>query len=165
MTPQPPAPTVRPVEAADREWVLNFLRERWGSDCQVAHGEVLYPADHAGYIASHDGHEVGLVAYRICDDECEITLIDCRLRFAGIGTALLNAVEEKAQRSGCARLWLVTTNDNMVALRFYQRRGFVLSALRPDALSRSRELKPEIPAAGEFGIPLRDEIELEKPLT
>jgi hypothetical protein len=60
------------------------------------------------------------------------------------------------------RIWLVTTNDNLEALRFYQRRGFVLSRLRPGAVDKSRaSLKPQISTTGEFGIPIRDEIELE----
>ena len=78
----------------------------------------------------------------------------------GIGTALLEAVIEAV--AGCDRIWLVTTNDNLEALRFYQRRGFVLSALRPGAVDEARRrLKPRIAGIGEFGIPLRDELELE----
>jgi Acetyltransferase (GNAT) family len=69
--------------------------------------------------------------------------------------ALLGAVAE------CERIWLVTTNDNLEALRFYQRRGFVLSALRPGAVADSgQRLKPQIASVGDFGIPLRDELEL-----
>ena len=56
---------------------------------------------------------------------------------------------------------MVTTNDNLDALRFYQRRGFRLDRLRPGAVDVSRDtLKPEIPRTGEHGIPLRDEVEL-----
>jgi len=62
--------------------------------------------------------------------------------------------------AGCERIWLVTTNDNLEALRFYQRRGFVLSALRPRAVDEARrKLKPQISTVGEFRIPLRDEID------
>jgi hypothetical protein len=69
-----------------------------------------------------------------------------------------------ARRQGCARLWVITTNDNVDALRFYQRRGFCLVEVHRGAVDRSRvTLKPEIPAAGACGIPLRDEIELERP--
>ena len=79
---------------------------------------------------------------------------------------LLSAVQDIAREAGCARLWLVTTNDNVEALRFYQRRGFRLTALRPGAVDSSREsLKPEIPSSGFFGIPLRDELELELVIT
>jgi ribosomal protein S18 acetylase RimI-like enzyme len=58
-------------------------------------------------------------------------------------------------------LFLVTTNDNTPALRFYQKRGFVLSALRPNAIAENRKVKPEIPLTGQDGIPIRDELELE----
>jgi ribosomal protein S18 acetylase RimI-like enzyme len=57
----------------------------------------------------------------------------------------------------------VTTNDNVDALRFYQRRGFRLAALRAGAVEDARaRLKPEIPWTGADGIELRDELELEK---
>jgi ribosomal protein S18 acetylase RimI-like enzyme len=82
----------------------------------------------------------------------------------GIGTALIDAVRDVAERAGCTRLWLVTTNDNLDALRFYQRRGFVLAALHRDAIEAARTLKPGIPAVGEYGIPIRDEIEMEMAL-
>jgi ribosomal protein S18 acetylase RimI-like enzyme len=79
----------------------------------------------------------------------------------GVGTVLIDAVKEIARQAGCSRLWLITTNDNMNALRFYQKRGFVLVAVHRNALERSRKLKPEIPLIGDDEIPLRDEIELE----
>jgi GNAT superfamily N-acetyltransferase len=62
------------------------------------------------------------------------------------------------------RLRLTTTNDNLDALRFYQRRGFRLVALRPGAVDAARALKPEIPVTGAHGIPLRDELDLERAL-
>ena len=75
-----------------------------------------------------------------------------------MGTALIEAVECKARR-----LWVLTTNDNVDALRFYRRRGFRLRELHPGAVDESRRrLKPEIPETGEYGIPLHDEIVLEK---
>ena len=71
----------------------------------------------------------------------------------------------RAARAGqCTRLWLITTNDNLRALRFYQRRGFRLAALHRDALETSRRLKPSISEIGFHGIPLRDELELERSL-
>ena len=44
----------------------------------------------------------------------------------GVGGALVEAVAEAARASGAATLWLVTTNDNLDALRLYQRHGFRL---------------------------------------
>jgi GNAT superfamily N-acetyltransferase len=154
--------TVRSIEPHDRDWVVGFLRDRWGSERQVANSEVFYPADHPGFIALIGGMPTGLITYRIAGDACEITLIDAGSRHEGVGTTLLEAAETAARGHCCSRMWLVTTNDNLDALRFYQRRGFVLTALRPNALERSRAVKPEIPTIGEYGIPLRDELVLEK---
>jgi ribosomal protein S18 acetylase RimI-like enzyme len=152
---------IRPIEPADRPWVLRFLQERWGSDRMVGHGEMFYPGEHAGFIAMRGGEPTGLLTYRIAGDACEITLIDSGIQHGGIGTTLLAAVEEAARRAGCTRLWLITTNDNLDALRFYQRRGFVLKTLHANAAEAARRLKPEIPLVGDYGIPMRDEIELE----
>jgi N-acetylglutamate synthase-like GNAT family acetyltransferase len=81
------------------------------------------------------------------------------------GTALVAAVERLAAQQGCRRLWLLTTNDNLDGLRFYQRRGFRLAALHTGAVDDSRaRMKPEIPPVGDYGIPLRDEVELDKQL-
>jgi RimJ/RimL family protein N-acetyltransferase len=70
-------------------------------------------------------------------------------------------VKEVARQHGCQRVWLITTNDNLNALRFYQKRGFELVAVHRRAIDEARKIKPEIPLIGEYGIPIRDEIELE----
>jgi GNAT superfamily N-acetyltransferase len=85
-------------------------------------------------------------------------------RLSGIGSALLAAVEAAARQAGSRGAWVITTNDNLDALRLYQRRGYRLAAVHPGAMDETRRLKPGIPDAGKHGIPLRDEIELEKPL-
>jgi hypothetical protein len=70
-----------------------------------------------------------------------------------------------AVAAGCRHYWVVTTNDNVDALRFYQRRGFRLTTIRCGAVDQSRRtLKPQIPVIGDYGIPLRDEIELAQDL-
>ncbi|UCD57579.1 MAG: GNAT family N-acetyltransferase, partial [Candidatus Hydrogenedentota bacterium] len=103
----------------------------------------------------------GLVTFRIEDDECEIVTIDSTAEGTGVGSALIGAVKDAAVSAQCKRLWLITTNDNTAALRFYQKRGFILVAVYPNALEQARRLKPELPFIGKDGIPLRDEIELE----
>ena len=111
-----------------------------------------------------NGKRVGLATYRIESDECEIVTLNSIVEGIGAGSALINAVRSKALASNCRRVWLITTNDNLPALRFYQRRGFTLAALYSNALERSRQLKPEISLVGLDGIPLRDELELDMPL-
>jgi ribosomal protein S18 acetylase RimI-like enzyme len=119
------------------------------------------PADLPGFVATLDGRPAGLATYVMEDGSCELVTIDSLVEGRGVGTALVDAVAAAARRAGCTRLWLVTTNDNLEALRFYQRRGFVLTALHRDAVVESRRLKPQISERGAAGIPIRDELELE----
>jgi len=107
------------------------------------------------------GKLVGLVTYRVEGNECEITTMNSLIERKGIGTALVDAVKSVAVKAGCKRIWLVTTNDNTEALRFWQKRGFNFKAVYPNAVEDSRKLKPEIPKIGDHGIPIKDEIEME----
>ena len=153
--------SIRPLHIADREWVSQFILEHWGSNKVVSRGVVYYPQDLPGFVAVYDSEKVGLVTYNISGASCEIVTINSIRPSTGVGTALIEAVKDTAMQSGCKRLWLITTNDNLNAFRFYQKRGFVLVAVHRNALDLSRKLKPEIPLIGDDGIPLRDEIELE----
>jgi ribosomal protein S18 acetylase RimI-like enzyme len=151
---------VRPLREGDREWVRETLRQLWG-ETVVSRGAVHDPTALPGFVAEEGGERVGLLTYRVDGADCEVVTIDAFPEGAGAGTALLDAAARAARDAGCGRVWLITTNDNLRALRFYQRRGFRLVAVHPDALERSRELKPSIPEIGLDGIPLRDELELE----
>lgn len=155
---------VRPVRPSDRDWVQSLLRQRWGATQVAAHGCLIDADRLPGFIAQGDAGRVGLVTYRIEEPACEVVSLDSLDEDRGVGTALLEAVVATARAAGCRRLWLITTNDNIRALRFYQRRGLRLVAVHRDALDVSRRLKPSIPLIGQDGIPLRDEIELELPL-
>lgn len=152
---------LRSLHPTDSPRVTRWMVEHWGSEIAVAHGAVYRPAELPGFVAVDSGQWLGLLTYHIDADVCEIITVDSLVPNAGIGTALIDAVLHAARLAGCRRLWLVTTNDNMAALRFYQRRGFVLAALHANAVAHSRQIKPEIPLTGNDGIPIRDEIELE----
>lgn len=152
---------IRPLNPQDRPWVEEQVTLNWGSPCVVAHGQVFTPADLPGFIA-HEGDEpLGLLTCHIQGKDCEVVTLHALRRGEGIGRLLLEAAREKARQSGCQRLWLITTNDNLDALKFYQKFGFQLCALRAGAVEISRQLKPLIPLIGEHGIPMRDELELE----
>ena len=152
---------IRPLSKDDRDWVAGFLEEQWGSTEMVTRGRIHSVDTLPGFVAVEDDRPVGLVTYRIDGDECEIVSLNSLVEGAGVGSALLDAVKTLAVYVPCNRLWLITTNDNVWALRFFQKRGFRLVAVHRDALEESRKLKPEIPLTGIDGIPLRDEIELE----
>jgi len=128
-------------------------------------GELVDSRDHPALVVRSGGELVGVATYVVTDGECELLTLHALQRHRGVGSALVAALRDVAREAGCRRLWVVTTNDNVDALRFYQRRGFRLARLRPGAVDRSREtLKPEIPRTGDHGIALRDEIELEMSL-
>ena len=161
MTGDSPAVAIRLFEAGDRPWAADLLNQAWGSNLVVSRGRLHDALLLPGFVALVDGHRAGLVTYRLAKGECELVTINSLRPGAGIGSALLLAVREAAQRAGCRRLWLITTNDNLEALRFYQVKGFELVAVHRNALEASRRLKPQIPQVGQHGIPLRDEVELE----
>ena len=104
----------------------------------------------------------GLATYDIKNNSLEIVTTNAVVQGRGIGTALLKAIERTAHKLKCKKIRLITTNDNIDALAFYQKRDFVISKIHKNALEFSRKIKPEIPLIGDYGIPLRDEIELEK---
>jgi ribosomal protein S18 acetylase RimI-like enzyme len=152
---------IRPLNSEDKPWVSRLLRENWGSTIMVTRGKIHRADDLPGFIAVYNGELAGLLTYDIARNECEITSLNSLVESKGIGSALVNAVKDAAAATGCRRLWLITTNDNTAALRFWQKRGFRLVAIYPEAIAQSRRIKPEIPLTGSDGILIRDEIELE----
>jgi GNAT superfamily N-acetyltransferase len=155
---------VRAAEPPDRERLDRFLGDH--NAALVARLDQLVDARRQpAFIAEDDGELAGVLTYVVADTDCEILTVHAVRSWQGIGTMLLREVEQIAAEQGCTRLWLITTNDNLDALRFYQRRGFRLARLHPGAVDASRlRIKPGIPEIGEYGIPIRDEIELEKPI-
>ncbi|MBA7522815.1 hypothetical protein ES705_14935 [subsurface metagenome] len=151
---------IRPVDSDDADWIAQFITERWGAEFIAAHYEVFHCRNLPGFVATEAGKKVGLLTYKIVAGDCEVVSLDSLRPCMSIGTGLIDAVKAAAVESGCKRLWLVTTNDNMNALRFYQKRGFALVKINRNAIEFARKLKP-VPLIGAEGIPLRDEIELE----
>ena len=152
---------IRPLQDEDRDWVEQLITERWGGPLVVGRGRAWKPAELPGFAAYGEGRCVGLVTYELENAACEIVTIDALVEGRGVGTALLEAVKAAARAAGCSRVRLVTTNNNLRALAFYQRRGFRLVALIPNAIADGRKLKPSIPEVDEDGLPIRDELHLE----
>lgn len=155
---------VRPLADADRAQVARLIVAWWSSPEIVSRGEVLRPAELDGFLVERAGEIVALATLHVNGDECEVVTLNSEQPGSGFGAALMRAAEGYARERGCRRLWLTTTNDNTHALRFYQRLGMRLAALRVGAIDEERRLKPEIPLLGLDGIPVRDEIELAKDL-
>jgi GNAT superfamily N-acetyltransferase len=113
---------VLPLNANDQDWVERFITEHWGASKVVVHGTVYYSHLLPGFVAVQDEARVGLVTFHVEQNSFGIVSLDSLQPGRGIGPALIEAVKQAARQRGCKRVWLVTTNDNLNALRFYQRR-------------------------------------------
>lgn len=152
---------MREAGAEDHDVIRRVLDASWGSTTVVAHGCVYDAAKLSALLAERDGVVVGLVTYVIADDALEIVTLDAVVPHGGVGSALLAGAADMTRKAGARRVWLITTNDNLDALRLYQRRGMRITAVAPGALDSARALKPSIPLVGQYRIPLRDELTLE----
>lgn len=150
------------IGVEDRIRVSRFFESHWCASIVVSRGRVHAVDDLEGFLYEEDGAISGLITYRVDGKELEVVTVDALKQRQGLGTRLLEAVDREAHEGKCTRIWLITTNDNLEALRFFQRRSFSLVAVHRDALTVARKLKPSIPAIGNFNIPIKDEIELEK---
>ena len=72
-----------------------------------------------------------MVTYAVCDNEIEIVTIQAEPEGRGVGRALMDAVLGHPRDEGIRRIWLITTNDNVRALSFYQRWGMGLGRAHP----------------------------------
>jgi len=146
---------------AERAWAHTLLAEHFGGTRMVTRGRLYDAAALPGLVAWRGGERVGVLVYRPepAGDGAEVAaLIAVRPR-EGVGAALLRAFEALAGASDWARAWLVTTNDNVGAQAFYRALGWRLAAVHRGAVAEARALKPEIPALGEGGVPIEDELE------
>ena len=155
---------IRPIADADRARLADALIQSWGSTLMDTRGRLVDVLTLPGFVAEDDGNWIGYLSYEDRAGVIEIVVLESLLEGQGVASALLARCAEAAIAVAARRLWLLTSNDNMLALRFYQRRGFALVAVHRDAITHARAtLKPEIPLTGKYDIPLRDEIELELP--
>ncbi|HPF70726.1 MAG TPA: GNAT family N-acetyltransferase [Candidatus Krumholzibacteria bacterium] len=153
---------VAPLSDDDRKWVQERTELLFGGDFVVSRDEVHDPHCLPGFIACEGRERVGVATYNITGEDCEVVTIDALCQFMGIGSALLEKIEDVARQAGCRRVWAITTNDNLDAQRFFQTRGFLITAVRLGGMTKIRLLKPNVPRVGYYGIPVRDEIELTK---
>ncbi len=152
---------VKLATSMEKRWIENFLLENWGADFVLSRGQKHYPAQHEALIAEESGQRLGLLTFRQEGDAMEVLTLDSLIPNQGTGSMLLDQLRSLAAHRKVARIWLITTNDNLDALRFYQRKGFDLCALHRNEVAKARQHKPSIPLRGSFGIPIRHEIELE----
>ncbi|MBM7583878.1 GNAT superfamily N-acetyltransferase [Bacillus pakistanensis] len=142
-----------------------FFEDNWGSPEMILSTGVYNCIDLPGFVALEEYEIIGLITYFKHKDYWEIISLDAVVENIGIGTKLLNHLEEEAKSNNIKTIKLITTNDNIRALSFYQKRGYRMIDIIPFAVNNARKIKPEIPFVSEDGIPIRDELLLEKTLS
>ena len=146
--------------------VRAFFIKHWGSAEMVVSSGVYTCSELEGFIYVNEHDEItGLITYIIRNNECEIISLDSTEEGKGIGSELVRVVEDLAKQNRCEVISLLTTNDNLHALKFYQKRGYRIVEIISDAVQKARAIKPFIPLIGNDDIPLHDELKLRKVLT
>jgi GNAT superfamily N-acetyltransferase len=155
--------SVRSKTPDDQPWVEDLLRRVWGGGTVVVHGEAY---DAGGLPALIAGEYQGLATFALAAERpyVELITLNALTPRRGIGTALVETLAAQCAARGIREIRLTMTNDNLDALRFYQRRGFRILAVRPGAVDESRRIKPYIPMVGNYAIPRHDEIEMTRVL-
>ena len=146
--------TVRPLADADRGWARAWLTEEWGLPVVSPSGVYDDPAAMDGFVAEEDGRPVGLLLDRIDEGRCEVVALVVREQRKGHGRALMEAARSAAQDAGCGRVWLITTDENPDALKFYKSLGMSETQRHLNFVETVRRSKPD--STG-----YRDAIELE----
>jgi N-acetylglutamate synthase-like GNAT family acetyltransferase len=152
---------IRLTTPSDKDRISELMEKYWGGEPLVIRAKNYYPSRLDGILALRGEEIIGFLFFDIQDSACEIIVFEVFDKTKGLGTTILEKLKDLAKHKGCKRIFLMTTNDNLDALRFYQRRGFHICAVHIDSVKESRKMKPGIPMNGEYGIPIRDEIDLE----
>ena len=155
---------VRDFEPRDHDWARQLIGRHQGGDHRVARlSELLDPLEQEGIVAELDGRAIGLLTVHETDRGLEILTMHSEAPGLGAGTRLLETALRVASASHAPRVWLVTTNDNLDAIRWYLRRGMTVSTVHAGAVDRDRAaVKPDLPAVNPSNqLPIRDLVELE----
>lgn len=145
----------------NRRTVNEFLKEHWYATTMVLRGDILDMTRAEGFFLEEEGAILALLTYRFDGTIFEILSLDSLRENEGTGTQMVDEAIRRAKTLGAKKLVVLTSNDNMRAMAFYQKRGFDLARLYRNGLDAARRLKPDIPTVGRDNIPLRHELEFE----
>ena len=144
-----------------RDTVNLILKDEWQCPPSISRGKIIDTKILPGFLFIKNEVIEGVATYNIENEECEIVTLNSFKDNIWIGTTLIEGVLNVAKKTNCKRLWLITTNDDINAIRFYQKKGFDLKAAHINAMELSRKLKPSIPLIGMDTIPIKHELEFE----
>ena len=134
---------LRRLSQEDLPRLRQFWIEHWGGEEMFSRDNVYRPEQVEGFVIE-DGREwIALLTLFIQNGECEVTSLDSLREGQGLGGLLIEKAVAEARARKCKRLFLITTNDNLRALGFYQKRGLQLVTIYRGAVDELRKQKPE----------------------
>ena len=156
-----PPVLVREAADAERAGALELFRRDFGRSGIVAFGQVMNLDAAPMIVAEMNGEIAGALAYRLVDAGLHVVALatDPMWQRSGVGGYLVAEAELLARRLGIPRVVVSMTNDNLPSLYFYQRRGYFVAEWIPNGAAK---LATSVSLAGFGGIPIRDEVRLEK---
>ena len=104
-------------------------------------------------VADMQGDISGALAWKRREDALQIVALatDPMWQRSGVGGYLVAEAETLARRTGARRVVLATTNDNLPALYFYQRRGYRITEVVRNAWRDHAELDHRCGVRGNSG--------------
>ncbi len=149
----------------DASWITEESKAL-GGPVVACNGSLVDLRAHPARIAVRDGARAGF-AVHAKGSQVELLAIRALIPGQGVGTALVEDLVAIAKDEGARSIAVETTNDNLDALRFYQRRGFHLTDCRIGGFADVRRLKGldrDVPYLGVGGVEIRDIFRLERRL-
>ena len=156
-----PPVLVREAADAERQAALELFRRDFGRTGIVAFGQVIDLDAIPTIVADMEGELGGALAYRLVDGGLHVVALATEPMWqrSGVGGYLVAEVELMARRQRIPRVIVSTTNDNLPALYFYQRRGYYVTEWIPHGVAKHAR---NASLVGFSGIPIRDEVRMEK---
>ncbi len=149
------------LKPADRGQIEPFLRAHFGAVQAPGPDGLADAGALPGFGARMGGVLTGCASFVTQEDCCHLVCLASQTPGRGCGDALLRAVIAYARSEGCQTLRTFAGNNNLGALRFFQKRGFTITGVRPGALARLLADTPAARPPGDGAIPARDVLELE----
>lgn len=158
-----PPVLVRDGSDADGATVVELFRRDFGAISLTAFGETVSLDTSPALVAEMRGELAGALVFRRLPDALRIIAVatDPMWQRSGVGGYLVAEAELRGRTEGASRIQVATTNDNILSLYFYQRRGYRITEIVTGGLLGART---DAGTPGFGGIPARDEIRLVKEL-
>jgi ribosomal protein S18 acetylase RimI-like enzyme len=156
-----PPVIVRASDTKDQAAIIELFERDFGYTNIVSFGEEVVVGGSPALVAWMKGELAGALVYRLQPDTLQILALatDPMWQRSGVGGHLVAEAEALARGKGLTRILVSTTNDNLPALYFYQRRDYHITAVVPGGMLSHIKM-PD--SRGFGGIPLRDEIRLQR---